>query len=134
MLLAPVFIFFLFFGIKYLYGKKNIQIRKMVTKKPLSAFLKNIKLSGDHGNESDVLKLVNIYFNESFGLKESALTSADIYNRLLEQGIDSAQLQENLSFMTELENMVYSGDIKEIDIKFRQNIIEVIKKIDRKLK
>ena len=134
MLFVPAFLFFLFFCIKYLYDKKNIQIKKMVTKKPFSLFLKNIKLIKNHDNVFDILKLVNNYFNESFAQKEAALTSKEIYNRLLDQGIDKFLAQKSLSFMTELENMVYSGETKDIDIKFRQNIIEVIKKIDRKLK
>ncbi len=131
--LFPAFIFFVILGIRYIYGK-NIEIETLTAKKTMSVFLKNIKSLKDNAQTDDILKFINIYFSERFNLKGGSLTVSEIYNRLLQQGILQETAQDILDIMTELETMVYTGESTEVNLSFKENLITIIKKIDRKLK
>lgn len=131
--LSPAFIFFIILGIRYIYGK-NIRINTLTAKKSIKVFLKNIKSLKNNAQTHDILKFINIYFNERFNLKGGSLTVSEIYNRLLQQGISQEAAKDILDIMTELEAMVYTGESVEVDLSFKENLITAIKKIDRKLR
>ena len=73
------------------------------------------------------------YFNDRFGLTLASLTPEDAANVLASKGVDSGTAQKLRAILIELENTVYTGQIRGVG-RMNDEIPRLIKQIEREIR
>jgi len=127
-LLLPPLGFILVLGFKEFSGKNKDVPRKGA----ISKFLKGIKLLKNDHHISDMAKITNAYLNERMGLSGGSITSNEVYELLLQKGIEKTRAEELRDILSKLEAHMYAGQgDTDRGAQLREDLVRIIKKIDR---
>ncbi|MDY7031982.1 MAG: BatD family protein [Thermodesulfobacteriota bacterium] len=133
-LLAPPFGFIVIFGVNRSRRKIEADKKALTKKRAKQKFFKGIKALRGPYQLSDLMRITNLYLNERMGLGGGSLTSNEAYEALLTNGVKRPLTDEAKEILSHLESMVYTGAGEEDKaIKIKENVMMIIKKIDKEL-
>jgi hypothetical protein len=132
--LLPPLVFLLVLGVKLYMGKNKLKEDTIIAKKAAAKFSKRMKVLTGDAPLLEIVKITNLYLNERLGLKSGSLTSEEVYEILIKNGVDKHLATDVKEILLSIEAAIYTGDEGKDHIgKRREGLIATIKKIDRAL-
>lgn len=129
-LIAPLLIFFGSAAAKRMSKKSKTQIRAKTAKKALGIFRKTIR---NLEQALEIHKALQEYLAARLGMDAATLTAVETKEKLGEKNINPDLILELTSLFSLLETCVFSQGGGKFDNNAKQNLIKIIRKIDKKV-
>ncbi len=132
LVLGPPFICLALFCGQKFAGKNNKNRFAIKAKKADKAFMK--KMHGRAIPLETIHAAVMDYINTRFFLKGGALTSADIYDLLIERGVSSDTASKFRDIIAQLEALIFTGQTTEHTDSIRKELTRAIKSVEQEVR
>ena len=134
LLLTPPVIFLFVSGLRRYRETRKSRGRQIKKKKAASKFYNGMRALKGPDQLSGMLKHASLYFNERLGLSGGSLTSTEVYDILLQNGIKEPSAADLRQAFSRLETALYAGrEETTLPKEMKEELLRVVKKLDKEL-